>query len=190
MVVKIGKPTTENGLRQAVQEMSGVDLSLCYQCKKCTSGCPVAKLTKSVPSEIIRRLHLGAGNELLDSDLIWMCLSCETCYSRCPMQINTSAVIDALRVLAVERKASAQPGNVPLMNSMFLKTVESFGRTYDLGMIVAYKLGNPASLMNDAEKFPAMLRKGKMSILPHSGADKKAVKRVFEKSSRSKGTGK
>ena len=98
MAVKIKKPTTENGLRKIVEEMSGVDLGTCYQCKKCTSGCPVARLTKSVPSEIIRRLHLGAGNELLDSDLIWMCLSCETCYSRCPMQINTAAVIDALRV--------------------------------------------------------------------------------------------
>ncbi len=187
MAVKIKKPTTENGLRKIVEEMSGVDLGTCYQCKKCTSGCPVARLTKSVPSEIIRRLHLGAGNELLDSDLIWMCLSCETCYSRCPMQINTAAVIDALRVLAVERKAAVQQGNVPLMNSMFLKTVESFGRTYDLAMIMAYKLGT-GSIMSDTDKFPAMLQKGKMSLLPHSGADKQVVKRIFKKSQQSKGT--
>ena len=187
MAVKIKKPTTENGLKRIVEEMSGVDLSICYQCKKCTSGCPVAILTRSSPSEIIRRLHLGAGNELLDSDLIWMCLSCETCYSRCPMQINTAAVIDALRVLAVERKAAVQQGNVPLMNSMFLKTVESFGRTYDLAMIMAYKLGT-GSIMSDTEKFPAMLQKGKMAILPHPGADKQVVKRIFKKAQQGKGT--
>jgi heterodisulfide reductase subunit C len=103
------------------------------------------------------------------------------------MQINTAAVIDALRVLAVERKAAVQQGNVPLMNSMFLKTVESFGRTYDLAMIMAYKLGT-GSIMSDTDKFPAMLQKGKMAILPHSGADKQVVKRIFKKSQQSKGT--
>jgi heterodisulfide reductase subunit C len=185
MVVRIKKQTIEKRLRQIVEDMSGIDMGICYQCKKCTSGCPVAKFTESGPSEIIRRLHLGAGNELLGSDLIWMCLSCETCYSRCPMQINTAAVIDALRVLAVERKAAIQQGNMPLMNSMFLKTVESFGRTYDLAMIMAYKMGT-GSILNDTDKFPAMLQKGKMAILPHSGADKQVVKRIFKKSRRAK----
>jgi heterodisulfide reductase subunit C2 len=187
MTVKIKKVTTERGLRQTVEEMSGVDLSLCYQCKKCTSGCPVAKMTDSAPAEIVRRLHLGAGNELLDSDLVWMCLSCETCYGRCPMKINIAAVIDALRALAVDRKAATPRGNMPLMNSMFLKTVEAFGRTYDLGMIMAYKLGS-GSIMNDTEKFPSMLSKGKMGILPPSGADKSVVKRVFRKARQAGGT--
>ena len=60
------------GLKSAVEEISGVDISVCFQCKKCSSGCPVAKLTKSRPSEIMRQLHLGAGNELLENDLVWM----------------------------------------------------------------------------------------------------------------------
>ena len=53
---------------------------------------------------------------------------------------------------------------MPLFNSMFLKTVEAFGRSYDLAMIMAYKLGT-GSIMNDTEKFPAMLKKGKMAHL-------------------------
>ena len=52
---------------------------------------------------MMRRLHLGAGDELLDSDLVWMCLSCETCSARCPMGIDVAAVIDALRKLALEQ---------------------------------------------------------------------------------------
>ena len=60
MTIKI-KKQSEKGLRQTVEEMSGVDMSLCYQCKKCTSGCPVTKYVKSPPSEIVRRLHLGSG---------------------------------------------------------------------------------------------------------------------------------
>jgi heterodisulfide reductase subunit C len=178
-VITISKK--KNGsLRKAVEEISGVDISVCFQCKKCSSGCPVAKLTKSRPSEIMRQLHLGAGNELLGSDLVWMCASCETCSARCPMGIDVAAVIDALRKLALARGASKQKGNVPLFNRAFLKTVQTFGRSYEIGMITAYKIGT-RKFMDDTEKFPAMLKKGKIALLPPRGGDRKTVKRIFKK---------
>ena len=189
MTVKIKKQASENGLSHVVAEISGVDISRCYQCKKCTSGCPVAKLTESPPSEIVRRLQLGAGNELLESDLVWMCLSCETCYARCPMEINIASVIDALRFLARETGAPMPKGNMALFNRAFLRMVKTFGRSYDLPMIAAYKIGT-GNIMQDTEKFPAMLRKGKLALLPPSGADKHVVKRIFERVLKSKGTGK
>ena len=187
--MKIKKQAVASSLKPSVEEMSGVDLSACYQCKKCTSGCPVVKHTQSPPSEIVRRLQLGAGNELLDSSLVWMCLSCETCYGRCPMQINIAAVIDALRKLAIERKAAVPEGSVPLFNRMFLGMVKAFGRSYDLAMILGYKLGT-GSLMRDTDKFPTMLKKGKMALLPPSGAEKRVVKRIFDRSQHSQGADK
>lgn len=189
MTIKIKKQAAETGLRRKVEEMSGVDLSLCYQCKKCTCGCPVAKLSQSPPSEIVRRLQLGAGNELLENDHIWLCLSCETCYSRCPMQINVASVIDALRALTLTRKTSLPRGNSPLFNRTFLKAVETYGRSYDLLAIMQYKLGG-GNLTQDIEKFPTMLKKGKMAILPPFGADKKTVKQIFKKTQQHKGSGK
>src|SRR5512141_1525902 len=119
-MITIKKKNTGAALKAAVEKVCGVDLSVCFQCKKCSSGCPVAKLTKSRPSEIIRRLHLDAGNELLESDIVWTCVSCETCSARCPMGIEVAAVIDALRKLALARGASKQEGNVPLFNKAFL----------------------------------------------------------------------
>jgi heterodisulfide reductase subunit C len=188
MTIRINKQQ-DKSLRPVIENISGVDLSLCYQCKKCSGGCPVNKFTRCPPSEIIRRLHLGAGQELLESDLVWMCLSCETCYGRCPMQINIPAVIDALRSLAVERGTKSPKGDIPLFNRKFLDGVKAFGRSYDLSMIMQYKVGT-GSLMQDTDKFPTMLAKGKMALLPPSGADKNMVKRVFEKSKGSKGKGK
>ena len=187
MTVKIKRQTTGNGLIHIVEEMSGVNLSLCYQCMKCAGGCPAGKLTQSPPSEIIRRLHLGAGNELLDNDLIWACLSCGTCYARCPMELDIASVIDALRALAVERKAATPKGNIPLFNRMFLGTVKAFGRTYDLSMIMAYKFGS-GKFINDVEKFPAMLKKGKMAIMPPTGSDARIVKQIFRRTRHGKGT--
>ena len=173
---------TRNGrsLRAAVERISSVDLSACYQCKKCSSGCPVAAIAKSRPSEMVRRLHVGAGNELLESDLVWTCASCETCSARCPTGIDVAAVMDALRQLAVERGASKQQGSVPLFNRAFLKTVQLFGRTYELGMVAAYKLGT-GKLRADTEKFPALLKKGKIALVPSMGADRKTVGGIFKR---------
>jgi heterodisulfide reductase subunit C len=180
MTIKIKKESALTTLKPVVEEMSGVSLDACYQCRKCSAGCPVAGPAKSAPSEIIRRLHLGAGDELLENGLVWMCLSCETCYGRCPMEINFAAIIDALRKLSIQKGCKAPEGNMPLFNRMFLANVRVFGRSYDLSMIAGYKLGS-GSLLDDTDKFPTMLRKGKMAILPPSGADKRAVRRVFEK---------
>ena len=186
MTIVINSAKRGAGLKRIIEEMSGVSLDACYQCRKCSAGCPVAGPAGSAPSEVIRRLHLGAGDELLESGLVWMCLSCETCYGRCPMQVNFPAVIDALRSLSVEKGIKAPQGKMPLFNRMFLENVRIFGRSYDLSMIAGYKLGS-GKIMDDAGKFPTMLRKGKMAVLPPSGADKKAVRRIFDRVGRAGG---
>jgi len=101
------------------------------------------------------------------------------------MGIDVAAVIDALRKLALDRGASKQEGNVPLFNRAFLKTVELFGRTYEIVMIAAYKLGT-GKFMNDTEKFPTMLKKGKISLMPSLGGDRKTVRRIFKKTRQTK----
>jgi heterodisulfide reductase subunit C2 len=180
MTIVIKKNIQATQLINAVENISGIDVRACLQCKKCSNGCPVASLAKVSPSGIIRKMQLNAGDEIFECDLVWMCASCETCFTRCPMKIDMASVMDALRILAVKKKASKQKGNVPLFNRSFLKTVQIFGRTYDLGMIAAYKIGT-SSYLQDTEKFPMMLKKGKIAILPSLRADKKYIKRIFKK---------
>jgi len=179
MAIVISKENNAGTLMVSVEKISGVNISECLQCKKCSNGCPVAGLTHISPSETIRRLQLNTGDEILENDLVWMCVSCETCFARCPMKIDMAAVMDALRILAVRRNASAQKENVHLFNTAFLKTVSLFGRTYDLGMIAAYKLGT-SSYMQDTDKFPMMLRKRKIALLPSFKGDKKYIRRIFK----------
>lgn len=179
MPLTITKQKMQNSIGHQIEEMTGVNLNICFQCKKCTSGCPIAKVAGYSPSEIVKRLHLGAGEELLESELIWTCLSCGTCFARCPMGIDLSTVMDALRQLAIEKKKINEKNTIPLFNRIFLGLVKSFGRTYDLPMLLSYKI-RTGKLMSDAEKFPEMLLKGKMTFLPPSGANKKTMKKVFE----------
>lgn len=180
MAIVINKNKATDELINAVKEISGVDVRGCLQCRKCTNGCPVTGMAKVSPSEIIRKLQLNIGDEIFNSDLVWMCASCETCFSRCPMKIDMAAVMDALRILAGRKKAAVQKGNVHLFNKAFLGTVKIFGRTYDLGMIAAYKIGT-SNYFQDAEKFPMMLKKSKIALLPSFEADKRYIKRIFKR---------
>src|SRR4030067_2283813 len=155
MTIKIKKQATADSLIRIVEKKAGVSLGRCYQCKKCSVGCPVADRSEAAPAEIIRRLQLGAGEELLRTDLIWTCLSCETCYARCPNEINFAAVLDALRSIRLERGVSKPKGNPPLFNRLFLNTVKTFGRAYDLQMIALYKV-RTGKILPDTDKFPTM----------------------------------
>ena len=101
------------------------------------------------------------------------------------MGIEVAAVIDALRTLALEKKAAKQEGNVPLFNRAFLATVKLFGRTYDIAMIAAYKIGT-LKLMHATEKFPTMLKKRKIALLPPTGADRKTTRRIFKRAGKNK----
>jgi len=186
MTIRIKKGQAGKRLLNQIKKMSGIDLDACYQCKKCSCGCTVSGHVQSPPAELIRRLQLGAGDELLENDLIWTCVSCETCFARCPMGIDIVSVMDALRTLAIEKKAAVPEGNIPLFNRAFLKTVELFGRTYDLGLITAYKIGT-SSYLQDADKVPMMIKKKKIALLPSLGADRKTVRRIFKQARKSKG---
>jgi heterodisulfide reductase subunit C len=180
MAMVIGKVKSGAGLLNSVREISGVDVAECLQCKKCTNGCPVVPMVKVPPSEVIRRLQFATDDSIAQADLVWMCLSCELCFSRCPMNIDMAAVMDALRIISVRNHKAKQKGNVPLFNRLFLKTVSIFGRTYDLGMIAAYKIGT-SSFLQDMGKFPTMLQKRKIALFPSFKADKKYIRRIFRR---------
>lgn len=179
MPIKIRRAARSRGIIDEVKALSGIDVNGCLQCKKCTNGCPVAGFTDSSPSEIIKKLQLGAGEEILEGEFIWVCASCATCFSRCPMEINMAEVMDALRVLAEAKGAAKPAGNAPLMNRILLGTIKTFGRTYDLGAMALYKAGT-SSYGKDLDKVPTILKKGKIALLPPRGADRKTVKRIFD----------
>ena len=179
MAIVISKQNRAVNLMEAVERISGVNIRECLQCKKCSNGCPVAHLTRTGPAGTIKRLQLNTGDEIFETDLIWMCVSCETCHTRCPMKIDMAAVMDALRVLAVRKKGSAVKEKVHIFNKAFLNTVRLFGRTFDLGMIAAFKV-KTSSYLQDTEKFPMMLRKRKIALLPSFKGSKKYIQRIFK----------
>lgn len=168
-----------NTFMREVEGRSGAAVSACFQCHKCSTGCPLGPDMDLLSSQVMRMTHLGLEEEVLESESIWLCASCETCSTRCPMDIDIAAVIDTLRMMAVERKAS--PGNerVKTFNRTFLKSVQRNGRVFELGMMTAYKL-RTRDLFSDVDKVPTMLKKGKLALTPHRTCVN-AVKGAFQR---------
>lgn len=87
-----------------VEELSGQNLLACYQCGKCSAGCPAVSQMDILPNQIIRFAQLGLKDELLASRSIWICASCMTCNVRCPKGINIAEVIEALRQILLRKR--------------------------------------------------------------------------------------
>ena len=104
MRVKLSAEGLRNELRRKVEELSGEDLLSCYQCGKCSAGCPAAFAMDLLPSQVIRFLQLGLVEEVLDSETPWFCAACQSCYARCPKGVDLSRIMEAVREIALQER--------------------------------------------------------------------------------------
>ena len=167
-------------LLDEVQRRADTPVSACFQCHKCSTGCPIGPDMDLLSSQIMRLVHLGAEDELLESKSIWLCASCQTCSTRCPMGIDVAAVMDTLRMMAVERKAAVPDKHGKEFNRSFLGSVRRHGRVFEFGMLASYKL-RCLDLFSDLDKFPKMLAKGKISLLPKRSGGTEEARQVFKR---------
>ncbi len=169
-------------LAETIRHATGCNVVECYQCGKCTAGCPMAKYMDLMPSQIMRQAQIGddeATDRLLKSNAIWLCLGCLTCTQRCPQKLDPAAVIDALREMSNERGAvSAKQRKVLAFHKAFLKCVEETGRMGEVPLTSLYKMTS-GDLFSDVLMAPLMLTRGKLPLVPKVIRGRKAVKRIF-----------
>jgi len=158
---------------------SGVNPSDCYQCGKCSAGCPVAFAMDYMPRQIIRMLQLGMIKEVLSSRTIWLCAGCAACYARCPHNVDLPRLMETLRMEARESGLVAEK-KVRIFEDLFLRSVERYGRVFETGLIIGFNIKS-GQFLKDAMLGPVMLAKGKISLLPHKIKDGGAVRRIFAK---------
>ena len=135
----------------------------CYQCAKCTSGCEAHKLLELEPHKIVALLKRGLIDEMVNSDIIWTCMSCFKCHERCPQKVAPVEVLFLLKNLAVA-SGKQIPGNYTAM----LQSVLSMGLLQEVKSITTREnktktrsnLGLPdISKPTDPTKFQTMLSK-------------------------------
>jgi Fe-S oxidoreductase len=96
----------------------------CYQCGKCTGGCPVSLKSKLNIRRLMIEGILGKNLErITEREELWDCTTCKTCTIRCPRGLKPMDLIIGMRGTLVEE------GHIP-------KTIID-------AMENAYKHGNP-----------------------------------------------
>lgn len=157
-------------------------INQCYQCGKCSAGCPVASEMDLLPHQLVRHAVLGDIDPIVSSKSIWLCLTCHTCGARCPNGIDIPALLDPIRHQVLRQNISAQESKVPVFHTTFLKTIRLFGRVHELTLIGLYKL-KTKTFFDDMELGMQMFRKGKIHLIPHRSSHLSEVKEVFKQSS-------
>lgn len=161
-----------------VQQLSGEKIPACYQCGKCTAGCPVVYKMDYTPNQIMRMIQLGMKDEVLNSSAIWYCASCFTCASRCPCGVSLTKIMDALKMMAQKEKVTAKNTTVPLFNKIFLNQVKKYGRVYELGLVLKYNLST-RQFLKDALKGLKMFFRNKLHLFPEKIKDS-GLKQIFK----------
>jgi heterodisulfide reductase subunit C len=166
-------------LAKRVGAGSGENAYKCYQCKRCSVGCPVAEYADLHPAQLMRAVQLGDVHRAVHSRFIWLCTGCETCTTRCPQSIDIAAVMDELRKVARERglvHANAPFEHILKLN---LDSVKRWGRLYEVELLAMDKITRPSSFMDDVPMGVKMFLKGKINPLPTVG-DLRQMRRMVK----------
>jgi heterodisulfide reductase subunit C len=104
MQAQISKKKLRDSFVLKIEEISGQKLLACYQCGKCSAGCPAVGEMDILPNQVIRFAQLGLKEELLNSKSVWVCASCYTCNVRCPKGIKIAEVMEAVRQVLLRKR--------------------------------------------------------------------------------------
>ena len=165
-------------LAQRVMSETGQNVFLCYQCVKCTSGCPVAEFFDWQPNQIIRAVQLGQEDIALHSRTPWLCACCQTCTTRCPQGLDVTGIMEFLAREALTRGLKPPVPEVDIFNQAFLREVRLWRRAYELGLMAELKL-RTGNLTGDLDLGLKMIRKRKLKFLPRLTRSPRKPPRYF-----------
>ena len=177
-IVNITRSYDVDFVRQ-IEEESGQNLSLCYQCGNCTAGCPYTFVYDYPVSKIMRLAQSGQKETVLKSKSLWFCATCESCTTRCPNNIDVAHVMDVLRHMA-RREGYAPVPTVKTFWDSFLDSIESNGRVFEIGLLASY-VTKTGRFWTDLDLGPKVLPKGKMHFKPPKVKGKEEVKKIFKR---------
>jgi heterodisulfide reductase subunit C2 len=179
-----GRQVAGPRLSEEIRRQTAVNVARCYQCGKCSAGCPLSADMDFPPSVILRMVQTGDPDlekEVVGSHAVWLCLSCETCSVRCPMDIDLPRVMDTLRRESLRTKnVHPRARDIIAFHRSFLDSIRHLGRLYEVGLIVGYK-ARSRHLFQDVLLAPLMYVRGKLHLVPGRIRGRRPMRRIFSR---------
>jgi heterodisulfide reductase subunit C2 len=171
-----------------VNELAHTQVEDCYQCGKCTAGCPVADMMDLMPNQIIRLAQIGDIERASASSAVWLCVACQTCTERCPKEVDIAGVMDAMRELSLRNNnAHESMKRTIVFQRAFLDNVRRNGRLNELELIGQFKTvaftgdASVPMLFKDVMLAPKMMQRHKLHFTSERVQDRGIVQRIFER---------
>lgn len=98
--------------QQELEQIIQVDVKDCYQCAKCTAGCPLTEHMDYYPHQIMLMAKMGLYEKILASKTLWVCASCLACSSRCPRDLDPAKILEGFRTMLVRTRGHENLGYV------------------------------------------------------------------------------
>jgi heterodisulfide reductase subunit C len=180
--------TGDTRFRDIVVERVGKEIFSCYQCYKCSAGCPVAFAMDLLPHQIIRAVLLLQKGKALSSRTIWICASCETCTTRCPNGIDIAKVMDVLRQIQVESGTKPKEPKALVFHNAFISTIKKYGRIHEVSLLtnflrhrgIARDKLRSGEWKNDLRLGIKLFLRGKLKLIPPFFKGREEVRKLFD----------
>ena len=179
--------TPDYRLLEQIEAVGPFQTGACFQCRKCTNGCPVTFAMDFYPDEVIRMVILGQREAILSCQTIWVCAACETCTTRCPNDVRIAELMDALKEMALCEGVPASQPRILALHETFLNNIKKRGRLYETSLLPAYLFKSGAlwdkwksgAWRYDLNLGRRMLSKGRLPLIPKSIKGKRDVRKIL-----------
>jgi heterodisulfide reductase subunit C len=168
----------ENERLNLLMRRAGVQQYDCYQCGKCSGGCPMAHAMDLKPRGVMRCAQTGSLNRILESNTIWLCTGCHTCVERCPHDVDVPALIEEMRYEAAATGHTRRDSEV--LNKVFLANIRMFGKNHEMLLAGLYNIFTLKPLQ-DVKSLPHMYRNKMLKLLPKEPAGMTEIEKLVER---------
>lgn len=163
------------------------DADACFQCRKCTNGCPVTFAMDLYPDEVIRLVILGQREKVLNCRTIWVCAACETCTTRCPNGVKIAELMDCLKEVAIKEGVPSPQPQILTLHQTFLDDLKRRGRAFEGTLVAKYLLRSgelqrkwkDGSWVDEMKLGWKMFWKGRLPLFPKGIKGKKEVRQIL-----------
>ena len=174
-------------LLEQIEAQGPFEAGACFQCRKCTNGCPVTFAMDLYPDEVIRLVILGQRETVLGCRTIWVCAACETCTTRCPNDVKIAELMDCLKEMAVQEGVPSPQPQILTLHETFLNNIKKRGRVYETTLLPAYllksgkllEMWNSGTWRYDLKLGRQMFSKGRLPLRPQSINGKSDVRKIL-----------
>ncbi|MFH1421676.1 MAG: 4Fe-4S dicluster domain-containing protein [Planctomycetota bacterium] len=130
MPTRISHKEVNSDFKERLEYISGENVYKCYQCGKCSAGCPMTDKMDILPNQVLRYLQMG-DTSVFSCHTIWLCAACLTCDVRCPKGIDISRIMEGVRQLTLRKNVDkVKPESI---------SQEDYNRLPQIALVAAFR---------------------------------------------------